>query len=255
MPAASRISGWGSCTRRLSPGLGLRSSRKPWPLCRWTRPPWKRPTRSFGPCTSARMPMGRPTASSRARIMPIRAAWSSWEPWLKLRRNTSAPPWNSRISTSGVELAGPSVAMILVRRRRRIFVRGDMRCSFGGGADAAPESFGLTDVAPTRTGSPGGQGRFMPLGHPTRVQSRVADRPGGPRGQWVDTYAGSMSVAAASRTAHKIRAHRPAPWLLLPVRAGSMAEAPHPRQPVLHPPAQDRPQSFSGNCETTHIIR
>ena len=41
----------------------------------------------------------------------------------KFSRNTSAPAWNSRAMISGVELAGPSVAMILVRRRRRIFGR------------------------------------------------------------------------------------------------------------------------------------
>ena len=54
----------------------------------------------------------------------MRSAWSSWVPWLKLRRNTSAPAWKSRASTSGVEVAGPSVATILVRRRRRSLMRG-----------------------------------------------------------------------------------------------------------------------------------
>src|SRR5208283_3005706 len=52
---------------------------------------------------------------------------SSCVPWLKLRRKTSAPAWNSRDRTSAVELAGPSVAMILVRRWRRSGVRTGMR--------------------------------------------------------------------------------------------------------------------------------
>ena len=61
---------------------------------------------------------GRPSSSS-ARMVAMRAAWSSCAPWLKFSRNTSAPPRNSRPSISGVLLAGPIVATILVRRRRR----------------------------------------------------------------------------------------------------------------------------------------
>ena len=41
--------------------------------------------------------------------MTIRAAWSSWVPCEKLSRNTSAPAWNSRVSTSIDALAGPRV--------------------------------------------------------------------------------------------------------------------------------------------------
>ena len=128
--AASMISGCGRFTREALPGVGLRSSRNGWPVCRNTRPPEKLPTRSFGPCTSARMPIGRSKRSSSWRIMAKRAAWSSCVPWLKFSRNTSAPAWNRRVTTSSEELAGPSVAMILVRRRRRSFGRVAIVVSF-----------------------------------------------------------------------------------------------------------------------------
>src|SRR6516225_1551888 len=44
----------------------------------------------------------------------------SWEVWLMLIRNTSAPASNSPAITSGSEDAGPSVATILLRRSRLI---------------------------------------------------------------------------------------------------------------------------------------
>ena len=76
------------------------------PGCSATLPPAKLPTRSFGPCTSARMPIGRSTVCSSARIMVMRAAWSSCVPWLKFSRNTSAPAWNSAAISSGVRAGG-----------------------------------------------------------------------------------------------------------------------------------------------------
>ena len=45
--AASMIDGCGRFTREALPGVGLRSSRNGWPVCRNTRPPEKLPTRSF----------------------------------------------------------------------------------------------------------------------------------------------------------------------------------------------------------------
>ncbi len=119
--AAAMISGWGRLARRESPGVGLRSRRKGFPLVRTTAPPMKRPTRSFGPCTSARMPIGCLERASRSRIRSILRPWSSWLPCEKLSRKTSAPAWNSCASISALELAGPRVATILVLRRRRIF--------------------------------------------------------------------------------------------------------------------------------------
>ena len=47
-----------------------------------------------------------------------RARCSSCLPWLKLRRKTSTPAWNSASIISGVELAGPRVATILALRWR-----------------------------------------------------------------------------------------------------------------------------------------
>ncbi|MCY1368744.1 hypothetical protein D9M69_557440 [compost metagenome] len=55
---ASMISGWGRLTRWAVPGVLSRSRRKAWPRSRLTLPSAKRPTRSFGPCRSMRMPMG-----------------------------------------------------------------------------------------------------------------------------------------------------------------------------------------------------
>src|SRR5262245_53369948 len=65
-------------------------------------------------------PIGRPAFASTARIACIRSLWSACVPWLKLRRNTSTPRWNSSRIISGVELAGPSVATIFAFRSRRM---------------------------------------------------------------------------------------------------------------------------------------
>ncbi|RMP73130.1 hypothetical protein ALQ17_200032 [Pseudomonas fluorescens] len=56
--SAAMISGWGRLTRRWSPGVGSRSRRRAWPRTSCTLPSAKRPTRSFGPCRSMRMPNG-----------------------------------------------------------------------------------------------------------------------------------------------------------------------------------------------------
>src|ERR1700722_12894238 len=84
------------------------------------RPLTKLPSRSLGPCKSARMPIGRPVSASTRRIAVNSLRWSSWVPWLKLQRKTSTPASNSARKRSGLELAGPSVATILALRCRRI---------------------------------------------------------------------------------------------------------------------------------------
>ena len=90
--------------------LGMRQAdagrRRPRPVSRSKRngapstsiagPPAKVPQRSFGPCRSARMPIGRPTSASTWRISACRRAMSSWVPWLMFSRNTSAPATNRR---------------------------------------------------------------------------------------------------------------------------------------------------------------
>ena len=58
--SAARISGCGSCTRSRLPGVASLSRTKVWPvLQRRPSSPSKLPIRSFGPCRSARMPIGR----------------------------------------------------------------------------------------------------------------------------------------------------------------------------------------------------
>src|SRR3954447_1934066 len=74
--------------------------------------------RSFGPCRSARMAMGRLKRASRDRIVSTLSRRRSRGRWLMLSRNTSAPASNSRAIISGLSEAGPRVAMILVRRAR-----------------------------------------------------------------------------------------------------------------------------------------
>ncbi len=78
------------------------------------------PRRSFGPCRSARMPIGRSCFFSMARIARTKVRKPSCEVWLILMRKTSAPSMKSRSIVPGSEEAGPSVATILVRRCRLI---------------------------------------------------------------------------------------------------------------------------------------
>ena len=69
------------------------------------------------------MPMGWSAARSTSRIQRTRSAWLSCVPWLKLRRNRSAPASNRARTAAGVSLAGPSVVTILVRLSRRMVPR------------------------------------------------------------------------------------------------------------------------------------
>src|SRR5712671_3653976 len=117
--SASNTSGWGRGARFWSPGCLSRSRRKCPPAAISTRPPAKLPSRSLGPCRSARMPIGRPVSASTWRISANRARCSSCVPWLKLRRKTSTPASNSARRRSPPALAGPIVATILALRSRR----------------------------------------------------------------------------------------------------------------------------------------
>ena len=118
MPA--KISGCGNCTRSASPGLASWSNAKIAPLSSIAGPLAKAPTRSFGPCRSHRMPIGRAYFASTARIAATSSRMRSCEEWLMLMRNVSAPASNSLPIISGLPEAGPSVATILVLRRRLI---------------------------------------------------------------------------------------------------------------------------------------
>ena len=119
--SAARISGCGRCTRVASPGALSSSSTKVAPFSSVTLSSLKVPTRSFGPCRSARMPIGRPEAFSTARIAACSLRIASCDVWLMLMRNTSAPASNSRAIVASSEEEGPSVAMIFVRRSRLIW--------------------------------------------------------------------------------------------------------------------------------------
>ena len=111
-----RISGCGRCTRVASPGAGLSSSVKIWPSDSSTLPSANLPTRSFGPCRSARMPIGRPRSSSTLRMRPTSACIEGWSVWLMLMRKRSAPASNNFLIVSVSDDAGPSVARILTLR-------------------------------------------------------------------------------------------------------------------------------------------
>ena len=66
VPGASawKISGWARQTRWRSPSVGAISRRKGWPDFKSTDPPANLPTRSFGPCRSIMMAIGRPVSVS-----------------------------------------------------------------------------------------------------------------------------------------------------------------------------------------------
>ena len=74
------------------------------------------PIRSFGPGRSPSTATSRPTRSAAARIASIVRAWRSGSAWEKLRRKTSAPASISARARPASQLAGPTVAMIFVRR-------------------------------------------------------------------------------------------------------------------------------------------
>src|SRR4051794_40347979 len=83
-------------------------------------------------------------------------------PWLKLRRNTSAPARNSRSTISGADEAGPSVATTLVRRRRRSGMWVGIENSFS------------SDAGPSASGAPAGRPR-PPAGSGDEDSAKVVD--------------------------------------------------------------------------------
>ena len=104
--------------RLLPPNSGLRSRSNFCPVSSLISPSLNSPRRSFGPCRSRRIPTGRLNLSSNPRMVSKRRLWSSWLPWLKFRRNTSAPTSNNEAIPSSVEVLGPKVARILALRFR-----------------------------------------------------------------------------------------------------------------------------------------
>ncbi len=66
---ARKISGWGRQTRFWSPSAGLESNVNVAPLASLIARSLNAPMRSFGPCKSSRMPMGRPNSLWTSRII------------------------------------------------------------------------------------------------------------------------------------------------------------------------------------------
>ena len=65
---AAKISGWGRQTRVLPPSAVSKSMRKAAPFSNSSSPLANEPTRSFGPCKSARIPIGLLSSASICRI-------------------------------------------------------------------------------------------------------------------------------------------------------------------------------------------
>ena len=76
---ASKISGCGRCTRETLPGALSRSSVNVAPFASATGPDSNCPTRSFGPCRSTRMPIGRSHSSSIERMVDTSSRMRSCE--------------------------------------------------------------------------------------------------------------------------------------------------------------------------------
>ena len=86
--------------------------------------------RSFGPGRSPSTATSRPTRPAAARIDSIVPAWRSRSACEKLRRKTSTPASIRRSRTAGSQLAGPTVAMIFVRRPTTLLVGVIFACTF-----------------------------------------------------------------------------------------------------------------------------
>src|SRR5262245_13024757 len=79
--------------------------------------------------------IGRSTSSATSRTTSISPAWSSCDPWEKLRRAASIPARASSRTVSRDEEAGPSVATIFVRRGSSADMASDYPCAR---ADSVP---------------------------------------------------------------------------------------------------------------------
>ena len=118
--SAAKISGCGRRTRSRRRASGRGRAGTAGPSAAATRPSANVPTRSFGPCRSASMPIGRPASlldradQRRARAVVLVRAVAEIEP-----EHIGAGVEQRRMR-SGVELAGPSVATILAREKERL---------------------------------------------------------------------------------------------------------------------------------------
>ena len=133
----AKISGCGRCTRVALPGAVSAIEDEGVAFRQRHRTVCECPTRSFGPCRSTRIPIGRPNSALRSSgSVDTSSRMRSCEVWLMLMRKTSAPARNNaRDHTERSEDDGPSVATILVRRWRRISSCGP---GVGGGEVARP---------------------------------------------------------------------------------------------------------------------
>ena len=118
-PTAANSSGCGSSTRCASPGSchrGRGRTSRPSPAC--AEPPSKLPTRSFGPCRSNTIVVGRLQFLFERADGFDQLGFLLWSPWLMLMRNASAPAIISLRIISGC------------RRRARVS-RGSSPCGRG----------------------------------------------------------------------------------------------------------------------------
>ena len=130
---ASKICGCGRNARAADPGLSVASKWKVAPWLRVALPAAISPIRNLGPCRSARMPIGRPKRASAVRTAACSFFTTSNDVWLMLMRNTSTPASKRRSIVSGAFDAGPSVATILTRRLRLIWLWRPLRWDRSGG--------------------------------------------------------------------------------------------------------------------------
>mmetsp|Transcript_96005 Transcript_96005/g.248724 ORF Transcript_96005/g.248724 Transcript_96005/m.248724 type:complete len:415 (+) Transcript_96005:784-2028(+) len=129
--SAIRISGCGSWTRCWSPSAGSRSNLKFCP-CFNMMPAssLNLPHRCFGPCMSARIPIGCLYFASRLRIRFTSSVFSACSPWEKFSLKTSTPHRNNRSSMASSAEAGPTVATCLAPFRLARTVRPSIVCAW-----------------------------------------------------------------------------------------------------------------------------
>src|SRR5439155_22199252 len=164
------------------------------------------PTRMRGPCRSTSTATATSAASAAFRTAAIQLARSSGVPWDEFTRMTFAPAPINPAMPSGVPVAGPSVATILVRRIRAV----PPLCS--------PISFQhskcLAQVWKTLPRNPRTRGR--------RMESEAAL---GGRVKWMSTGRIEDALQVVSRSDER-------PWR----RAGVMHKDTHTCNPLVHDP-------------------
>src|SRR5579872_607331 len=90
------------------------------------RPSRVAPVRIFGPPRSCRIATSRRARAAASRTRLNVADWDACVPCEKLRRKTSTPAAISPSSSGSVSLAGPTVAMIFVRRMYNPLIMGQI---------------------------------------------------------------------------------------------------------------------------------